>query len=1159
MGEKLNYIINKLKNARNLESRLLLLFGLANSLSLAFIFLLVFSLIEAIAHGDSAFRTILFAFLILFSITGFIYLSGPYLLRILGLKFLPTLDDIALRVGREYPEIKDRLSNSIQLLTDKISLNSVSQELAVANFNRVFDNSQSKDFNKIVKKERLKKSFLLMFLVSFIFVAAVSLSTSIADGLNRIVNFDKEFIPPAPFELDIHPKLQKVTKGSELIITITSQGVFPEFVVLNYKEQGQSNYEKINLIADSNGSYTYKITAIRNTMFFYASAAWLNTEVKTDEATILVLEKPIVKSFEGTLNYPPYTNLGSIRLNHENGDITALKGSVFNFSISTNKNIDKASLVFIQQLISNENDYEIKSDTTCIKLNTNGTIATGSMRITSNGYYYFQVTDTEGLTNEAPIKYAIAATNDEYPGIVLEHPLYDVQVSEDAILPILVSVSDDYGFTALKLKYKLISSRYTDADENYSTVDIPFTKGQLSMQVPYFWELNKINISPEDIYEFYLEVYDNDIISGPKSARTTTLLVRLPSLNEVLESVDDMQKQIDEEVKELLKKAEEVKKDYEDLNRELMKKQPNSQIDWKEKKKAEDILKKQDELNSKINDLQKNISEMTQKLEDNKAISPETLEKYKELQKLLSEVSSPELKKLQEQMEQALKNINPEELQNAMKNTKFDEEQFRQSIERTMKILKRLQAEQKADAIEKRAEELLKKQNELIKKTENSNPNNKSNNEEMAKEQEILKEDLDNLAKDLDELQKLMEEIGENMPMQQMENAKNELNKDETSSEMKKAQNQLNQSELNKAKQSQQKAAKNLSSFSDAMKQLKEQMQNSISKEAIAKMQKALNDVLQLSKQQEALKEQTKKTDYSSLNIPDMSAKQSQLSDGLKNVINSMIALSEKSFAVTPEMGAQLGQALNKMQSAIQNLSNRSLGNSANNQTEAMGSLNKAASQMQAMLSSMNSSQGSCNNPGGEGQGEGSGMSFSQKLRDAAQQQQAINQSMQQMMGQQMNQGSLTQQQQAELGRIAREQGNAQKAIQELAKEQKEFAGQKKALGDLERIAKEMQEVVSDLQSGSITPETLNKQERILSRLLDASVSMNERDFEKKRESQTGTQYKRPSPLPIDLTTQEGKSKIIMEQQKALQQGYSKDYELLIRKYFDALQSKGQR
>jgi len=97
------------------------------------------------------------------------------------------------------------------------------------------------------------------------------------------------------------------------------------------------------------------------------------------------------------------------------------------------------------------------------------------------------------------------------------------------------------------------------------------------------------------------------------------------------------------------------------------------------------------------------------------------------------------------------------------------------------------------------------------------------------------------------------------------------------------------------------------------------------------------------------------------------------------------------------------------------------------------------------------------------------------------------------------------------------------------------------------------------LQSGSISPETLNKQERILSRLLDASVSMNERDFEKKRESKTGTQYKRPSPLPIDLTTQEGKSKVMSEQQRALQQGYSKDYELLIRRYFEALQSSGTR
>ena len=50
----------------------------------------------------------------------------------------------------------------------------------------------------------------------------------------------------------------------------------------------------------------------------------------------------------------------------------------------------------------------------------------------------------------------------------------------------------------------------------------------------------------------------------------------------------------------------------------------------------------------------------------------------------MQEVQSPELKKMQEAMKNLLEKISPEEMQKMMKNYKFNEEQFRKSIERTL-------------------------------------------------------------------------------------------------------------------------------------------------------------------------------------------------------------------------------------------------------------------------------------------------------------------------------------------------------------------------------------------------------------------------------------------------------------------------------------------
>ena len=102
------------------------------------------------------------------------------------------------------------------------------------------------------------------------------------------------------------------------------------------------------------------------------------------------------------------------------------------------------------------------------------------------------------------------------------------------------------------------------------------------------------------------------------------------------------------------------------------------------------------------------------------------------------------------------------------------------------------------------------------------------------------------------------------------------------------------------------------------------------------------------------------------------------------------------------------------------------------------------------------------------------------------------------------------------------------------------------------RIAKDMQEVMSDMQSSSITPETRLRQERILSRLLDASRSMNDRDYEKSRESTSGQDVMRQSPKALDLQELQRKSsRSAMDQ---LRQSYTKDYENLIRQYYEVLQ-----
>ncbi len=1153
-------LISKIKAVRSQETRYMLLSALLSTVSVVMLSIIVISLVELIAEGNETFRTILAAVIIIaFVIPGLVFLVPP-MLRWLGIRNLPTEEDIAKRVGDEYPEIKDKLCNSIQIVKE-LDYTLTSKELAIAAFNDTIKSADTKDFYKIIDKTKTKKtliffslSFIITFFVFFVF------NSTMGAALYRIVNWDKSFMPPAPFSFDINPKHSSVLRNAKVLITVKAIGTAPIEIKLMMKELDQETFDIYNLKPDSSNNYQYEIQSAKSTVIYYASAEWLGTEVKSQLCTLTVIDKPIVRSMSGTIVYPGYTRLASKRFDEQNADISALRGSSVQIEVNSNKELKSAELIYLKNISFTEKDsVGTAKDSSIIRLSVNGKKANGGFSLSSNGQYYIRIRDKANSENENPIKYNIYTTNDDYPVISLIEPNSDAQVSEEALLPMRVAIADDYGFSGLKLHYRLVESKYAQASEHFTSINVPIIYSELASDVPYLWDLNKVDISPEDKYEYYFEVYDNDRISGPKSAKTSTMTVRLPSLEEVLKQADQSQDKMEKDLDKIVKQAEDVKKDIEELNRDMMKEQNNrKEMSWEQKKKAEDLMKKQADLQNKVGEIQKKLSEVTEQLKENNVLSQETLQKYMELQKLMQEVNSPELKKLQEKMKQAMDKLTPEQMQEALKNFKLDEEKFKQSIERTMKMLKRIQTEQKLDAISKKTDDLINKQDELTKKTENSNPNDKNKKDELANNQNALNKDLKDLQKDLEDFEKMMKELAKDSNMDLLKEAQKELNQQETSQEMNNSEKSLQNGDFNKAKQNQQQARKNLNAFKQGLKKLKDEMQNKLTKEAIRKMQKAVSDLNELSKNEENIKSSTQSLDPNSMQYKDIAKAQADNMAAMNSVISSMYDLSQKTFAVTPEMGKNLGDAMQEMQKSIQSLTDRNMSMASKSQEKSMSSMNKAVSQMQSMVAKMKKT-GSCSNPGGEGEGDGDpqksgGSAMMQKLQEMAAQQQSINQSMQ-SMGE--NQGSMSPEQQAKMQKLSNQQGSAQKSMEELAKEQKQNSagGKKKALGDLEKIAQEMNEVVQDMKSGRITPETRKKQERILSRLLDATRSMTERDFEKNRESRSAQDMFRQSPKDIDMNTQEGKSAGLREFLRSIQNGYTKDYEILIKQYFDNMQS----
>ncbi len=345
---------------------------------------------------------------------------------------------------------------------------------------------------------------------------------------------------------------------------------------------------------------------------------------------------------------------------------------------------------------------------------------------------------------------------------------------------------------------------------------------------------------------------------------------------------------------------------------------------------------------------------------------------------------------------------------------------------------------------------------------------------------------------------------------------------------------QIQQGDYQQAQQQQQKSLRAMSSLTQGLQQMKQTMQQNQQKQVVQEMQRATRDLLEISKREESLKNESRGLDPASQQFRDNAQQQMDALRDVGNVTGRLGGLSQKTFSITPEMGKTLGDAMRNMTQALESLEQRNGAQAAQQQGAAMGALNQAAQQLQEGIQGMM-----------QGGGQGMGMAgFMQRLQHLSGMQQGINDATQ----------GLTAQQAAEMARLAGEQGMVRKSLEELTREANRTGDMSKLLGDLNRVAQDMREVQTDLAQGNVNPETFHKQERILSRMLDAQRSMRERDYEKRRTSESGTDVARRGPGELDVSTQEGRSKLQRDLLRALEEGYNKDYEELIRKYFDALQ-----
>ena len=961
-------------------------------------------------------------------------------------------------------------------------------------------------------------------------------------------------IPKTPLEVlnvqisDVHPGNINIEPGTDVNLTANVSGHLGAPVVLYYRIGSQdrdtptTDWHSVEMHRSATEIlYSATIENVNRTLQYYITAK----DVASETYQITVNREPVVKQFQIRLTYPAYTQLAPQTLEANVGDIHALFGTEVGFTGESNKPLTSAFLDFEE---SEDVSLEIAAFAAFAAFGEGGawrgtgprpTVeAAGAWRGTGprptgtgmNGTfiaqksenYSIRLTDAEdGLTNRNPIRYTINVIEDAAPEVDIIEPARDSVLDDDMFVELKAEATDDYGIQALQLVYRI-------EREGAEEVNVPLKQwepltAQQAVFVTYTWDVDAVGMFPGETLAYYVQALDIDNVSGANVGKSLTYTLRFPSLSEMYDAISSEQQTEQHGIEELFGEQEQAAGLVDTLLDKIRKSQ---QLTLKDETLMQQVLETQKQIEEAAMSLLEDMKKTAADMEKNQLFDRETLQKYQELQELMEQALSEEHKELLRKLSEALAEQELNEQEKALMEANLNQEQFLQQLERAKSLYEQLLLQQELEAAVKQAEALAEQQKELMDTLEaieegadapqegqpTDTPQALAQKEErVGSEVSQLHEKLDNLGAEMGELAekqgsetmaappqigRLADEI-KRLNAFAREHQLTETLQD-TGENLRSGQNQ-------QALQSGREAEQTLTELAQGLDNALEFMEGANANATQAAMQQAVSSALHLSHLHEKVLEQTRALSAAAAENPvdgeikqmqQLAAEELSASEGLERLATQLWELGTRQMEVEPEIVWRLNASNDALSRAARALEDRQPGLAVPIQRAALADMNEAIFQLLNAMAQMNQQMGA------------SGLeNMMEQLQQLAQSQEQLNQ-MAQNLSQQMRQQGQTPGLQQMLQQLAGQQQLIREATERLAEMAEQMA---EMLGSLEDVAEEMAEVEKSLQQGELNRQVLDRQEQILTRMLDSLKSLQKRDVGKQRKAQVAKNPSTPA------------------------------------------------
>jgi len=1024
---------------------------------------------------------------------------------------------------------EDTIINALQL--ERSIGGSSSSELKQEFIAKTLQELNSLDIGSLFPERKIRgwkaTSILMLILVS---VTLIFRWEPAGGAVYRWAHQDMEFYSPPPFSMrslsgDVH-----LLGGGTTALEIEVMDAQPDTVWLALTTPGSTPSDQDSTIvlsstADMQGHFIFSLTQIHQDYDYRAFVpaqhfweAW--KEVTSPVYRILVTDRPTLDEFTITIHSPAYSGLAPVIQEENQASVQGLKGSTVQVDLKSNLPLEKA-LIHLQEK--------------AVDMQISGTEATGQFPLEEEDEFLIRILDTRGIANNQPIPYHVNVIPDQVPQMNIIVPEDDIQIPGNQKLAFHLKIEDDFGFSNLQIGYEIHRPEFLQIEPFFAIYNIPGLDKTMPVQeIQTIWNLSGINLMPEDEIHFHFELYDNDDISGPKKSISRTFIARIPSLASLYDSFDKQENSLLEEISLNVEDIEALKKALNETELQLLK---SEKLSWEDKLQVDRLFESAQEQIKEMKALEEAISQLTEMGEEQALFSKEVMEKFNTLRDLISQLLTEDMMPNLEEMQQAMEDMNVQDIQSAMEKMRNNLDRLEKELDRYIDVFKRVQAEQKMEELSNRLSQLIKHQSTLeekIRKLDSSS--DPQNMEQLAQEESWNLKEFDRLTDALKETGREVEEYSPSTTEALKDLANSDVVQN-IESDLGRVIKELDRQNLEAGRQYSYSALENMDAMQKELSQIQENFRNETASEMAEKLKQIMRKALVVSKIQEELIKSSQNIPRNSPRFRGLAARQQMIQKQMTTLTQDLTDLSKKTFAVTPEIGKSLGVAFANMEAAKIALADRKGQQAAKSEQLALSALNSTIFLLNQSANSMQSS------------GSASGFEqFLQQMEAMSGQQQGINnESMQLSLGQ-----MAAAMQQSMLGRLLSQQKQVKKSLEKLMEEMNQSGTN--PLGDMGNIAGDMDEVIKDLSRGNLTQKTIDRQQQILSRMLDSQKSMTQRGEEEQRTSRQPDDYitgSGPGGLPEDLGQRQSMTMDALN--RSLKAGYPKDYQDMIRRYFHSL------